>query len=587
MSFELISLAGPLPTVILVTVYDKNDVSLGVFTVDYQGGKVFLGILVGPGQTIGRVDIWDQSDGAEGISNFALYLQQEQLPWCPWDCAIPHDKVINVIDFLALLAGWGQPGPCDFDGGGVSVTDFLKLLAVWGPCPTPVNDECVDKIVLDRFDPAGQIIEHFDMYGATPSPEPLQCFPVPNDWKDIWYCLVNTSSSKKLVTLSGSVDLFAEVTSGCVCPPGPLLACGRLVLGNTIFELQPGEQACIRLLNDLNLPNDGIKGDLIITNEPIQVEPVNFYTDPGQFFQAIQEAGKFSKFFWDFKPFWDDGDNIPEHFSPLDIFSHTIPPQLQDPWTDPAGIDLWPPEVDNVQFVANLNPQGPLAIPTDLSLAFVKGGFPPFLLDNNALVDNFFDRSFGIISGPPAGDNHTAFWFEVISIAGPLPTVIHVTVYDKNDVEIGKLPLSYAVPNSKIFVGVLTKDPSVTIGRIDIWDVNNGAEGISAIEAFLQQPQPICDVPFICGGPIEVCIPGTDCICLQTPAGDVFCGDVSSGDCNVIGPCPNGDLDCPPGSRCAAQTCCGEPICLPVCNESAAPAAPPGEANAILGGASN
>ncbi|MHC4220758.1 MAG: hypothetical protein ACYSU7_20175, partial [Planctomycetota bacterium] len=175
MSFELISLAGPLPTVILVTVYDKNDVSLGVFTVDYQGGKVFLGILVGPGQTIGRVDIWDQSDGAEGISNFALYLQQEQLPWCPWDCAIPHDKVINVIDFLALLAGWGQPGPCDFDGGGVSVTDFLKLLAVWGPCPTPVNDECVDKIVLDRFDPAGQIIEHFDMYGATPSPEPLQC----------------------------------------------------------------------------------------------------------------------------------------------------------------------------------------------------------------------------------------------------------------------------------------------------------------------------------------------------------------------------------------------------------------------------
>ncbi|MHC4348035.1 MAG: DNRLRE domain-containing protein [Planctomycetota bacterium] len=57
-------------------------------------------------------------------------------PPCPWDCADPADGEVNVVDFLALLAQWGQVGvSCDFDGGGVSITDFLKLLAQWGSCP--------------------------------------------------------------------------------------------------------------------------------------------------------------------------------------------------------------------------------------------------------------------------------------------------------------------------------------------------------------------------------------------------------------------------------------------------------------------
>jgi len=54
---------------------------------------------------------------------------------CPWDCGGDFNGVVNVIDFLALLAQWGTPGYCDFDGGGVSVTDFLLMLSHWGPCP--------------------------------------------------------------------------------------------------------------------------------------------------------------------------------------------------------------------------------------------------------------------------------------------------------------------------------------------------------------------------------------------------------------------------------------------------------------------
>jgi T5SS/PEP-CTERM-associated repeat protein len=55
---------------------------------------------------------------------------------CLWDCQDEPDGSVSVVDFLTLLAQWGQAGAsCDFDGGGVGVTDFLELLAHWGPCP--------------------------------------------------------------------------------------------------------------------------------------------------------------------------------------------------------------------------------------------------------------------------------------------------------------------------------------------------------------------------------------------------------------------------------------------------------------------
>ncbi|MHC4220354.1 MAG: hypothetical protein ACYSU7_18080 [Planctomycetota bacterium] len=55
---------------------------------------------------------------------------------CPWDCQAVPDGEVNIADFLAILAQWGQIGTsCDFDGAGVSITDFLHFLANFGPCP--------------------------------------------------------------------------------------------------------------------------------------------------------------------------------------------------------------------------------------------------------------------------------------------------------------------------------------------------------------------------------------------------------------------------------------------------------------------
>ena len=54
---------------------------------------------------------------------------------CPWDCGGDDDGTVGIVDFLTLLAQWGGPGSCDFDGGGVGINDFLTLLESWGPCP--------------------------------------------------------------------------------------------------------------------------------------------------------------------------------------------------------------------------------------------------------------------------------------------------------------------------------------------------------------------------------------------------------------------------------------------------------------------
>ncbi|MHC4080245.1 MAG: hypothetical protein ACYS15_07115 [Planctomycetota bacterium] len=67
-----------------------------------------------------------------GYRSFVIRLTP---PPCPWDCG-DGDGTVGVVDFLALLAQWGQVGTsCDVDGGGVGVTDFLELLATWGSCP--------------------------------------------------------------------------------------------------------------------------------------------------------------------------------------------------------------------------------------------------------------------------------------------------------------------------------------------------------------------------------------------------------------------------------------------------------------------
>jgi hypothetical protein len=57
---------------------------------------------------------------------------------CIWDCQPVPNMFVDVPDFLAILAQWGQSGTsCDFGTGdpGVGINEFLDFLANFGPCP--------------------------------------------------------------------------------------------------------------------------------------------------------------------------------------------------------------------------------------------------------------------------------------------------------------------------------------------------------------------------------------------------------------------------------------------------------------------
>ncbi len=230
-----------------------------------------------------------------------------------------------------------------------------------------------------------------------------------------------------------------------------------------------------------DLDGDGIDDACRIgPGEPGEVQ---FYDSPVEFVSVIEATGKALKAFWDFKPH-DIGAGVVAIDDPLDILTHDANPA--DPWTTLDGTGLWPPFVDNVQFSSNMSPQGPLTPRGAIGLAFAGAGF--LENTNNVLVANADVDSFDIISGPPAGDNHTAIGLELYSFFGG--GSIHVTVYDKEDLELAKTTVGI-LPGEKVFLGIVRKD-RMTIGRVDIWDATAGPEagfeGISSIALYFNPP---------------------------------------------------------------------------------------------------
>ena len=76
-------------------------------------------------------------DGVNPLVDMGAYEFQGTSPSCPWDCGPAADGEVGIVDFLALMATWGEVGvPCDFDGSGVGITDVLLMLGWWGPCPS-------------------------------------------------------------------------------------------------------------------------------------------------------------------------------------------------------------------------------------------------------------------------------------------------------------------------------------------------------------------------------------------------------------------------------------------------------------------
>ncbi|MHC4080794.1 MAG: GC-type dockerin domain-anchored protein [Planctomycetota bacterium] len=89
-------------------------------------------------------DLCDIDDGTSRDCNFNGVPDECETLSCPADYTGPEgvsDGVVNILEFLLMLAQWGGTGCADFWGpaeepdGVVDVLDFLALLAFWGPCP--------------------------------------------------------------------------------------------------------------------------------------------------------------------------------------------------------------------------------------------------------------------------------------------------------------------------------------------------------------------------------------------------------------------------------------------------------------------
>jgi len=84
-------------------------------------------------------------------------------------------------------------------------------------------------------------------------------------------------------------------------------------------------------------------------------------------------------------------------------------------------------------------------------------------------------------------------------------------------------------PTEKVFLGLISNNPLITIGRIDIWDVNGGQEGISAIAAYQDSfSPPACPGPGDCCDPAGNGTPGCNNLecCERVCAIDPFCCDI-------------------------------------------------------------
>ena len=200
-----------------------------------------------------------------------------------------------------------------------------------------------------------------------------------------------------------------------------------------------------------------------------------FYTDEALFNQALADAGKISKWIEDFE----------QALLPPPPGNFAI---LNDPLNinNLQGFFNSGDFIDNLTFQSNTNgtdgsndpgvngpnPRGAGA------LTLVGPGLAGAV--NAGLLTSIGIDSLDIISGPPAGDNHTALAMHVFGLPA---SSVQVRVFDKNELEIGLI--SMAAPVGGKFLGVLATGGD-SIGRVNIWEISgNGFEGVYDVQTFL------------------------------------------------------------------------------------------------------
>ena len=197
-------------------------------------------------------------------------------------------------------------------------------------------------------------------------------------------------------------------------------------------------------------------------------------TDQAEFEAEVAAAGKVTKGTENFPWTAPDGQFV-LICDPFDT-TDAVPG-----WIEPGVL------LDNLTWQANLggadptfpNPRCPVTGQNSLF-----AGTPPGLLGwtDTVLSSFFFADAFDIISGPPAGDNHTAMAMTVVAVLGV--QTVNVTVFDEGNVNLGTVTNVPAPVTGGGFFGIIMPQ-GVTIGRVNLFDASNGAEGVYNVTVYI------------------------------------------------------------------------------------------------------
>ena len=365
--------------------------------------------------------------------------------------------------------------------------------------PGPVNDCCTDPMIVN----SGDLIP-FDTTDANTDGllDPSNPCNSANDdaqiWKDLWYlfdapasgiltasvCFDPTNFDTKIAAYDVGtpdydcneiVDLIIACNEDCEGPP---------YRSELQFAVTGGNTYLIRLGSFSPTANEGgaefgpgeISFEFEIPDPPTGFE---FFFDEAAFEAAVAAAGKVVKGTEDFSENLLADNTIFAMDDPLDTNSSNA--------AFPDGI-----LIDNLTFQANTGgadstvpaPHTPNN-PDEQGLVLVTTGGAGATADT--VLANFFVDGYDILSGPPAGDSHTALGLTLVSILGT--GTVNVAVYDQDNISLGSVAFVPAPVDGGGFFGILAIDGN-TIGRVNIFDGGGGAEGVYDVTAYVADGVP-------------------------------------------------------------------------------------------------
>ena len=259
----------------------------------------------------------------------------------------------------------------------------------------------------------------------------------------------------------------------------------------------------------------------------------DFFFDQAEFEAAVEAAGMILKGVED-----ADWPGVPA--CSVTVTNDPIDVNGNEPgWYGPGDI------TDNLSFQSNV-----LGCAADVPAPAGDNAMVLFTVGlvgaaDDGLATNFFANSFDILSGVPNPENHTAMSMIIITALGG--STVEVTVFDKDNVNLGTVtgvPAPFTFTSSGGFFGIIMP-PGVTIGRVNICDLNLGVEGVFEVTVYVSA----CPADFDNSGDVGVkdllmllgawgpCPPKGDC-----PADFDNSSDVGVKDLLVLlgawGPCP-------------------------------------------------